>query len=55
MSKVNKTKWTGGVAQAVEHLLSKLEAQNSNPSSLPQQKKFICKPKTASFSSDLIL
>jgi hypothetical protein len=31
ISKITKAKWTGGVVQAVEHLLCKLEALSSNP------------------------
>jgi hypothetical protein len=31
ISKIIRTKWTGGVAQAVEFLLCKCEALNSNP------------------------
>jgi hypothetical protein len=31
ISKTTRTKWNGGVAQAVEHLLSNCEALSSNP------------------------
>jgi hypothetical protein len=34
-----RAKWTGGVAQAVEHLLCKQEALSSNPSSTKIEKK----------------
>jgi hypothetical protein len=32
ISKITRAKWTGGVTQAVEHLLCQHEALNSNPS-----------------------
>jgi hypothetical protein len=35
----NQSKWTGGVAQAVEYLLSKHETLSSEPESPPQKKK----------------
>jgi hypothetical protein len=31
ISKISRAKWTGGVTQAVEHLLCKHEAQSLNP------------------------
>jgi hypothetical protein len=31
ISKITRATWTGGVAQAIEHLLCKCEALNSNP------------------------
>jgi hypothetical protein len=37
ISKITRAKWTGGVAQAVEHLLYKHEALSSKPS--PIKKK----------------
>jgi hypothetical protein len=33
ISKITRAKWTGGVAQVEEHLLSKLKALSSNPRS----------------------
>jgi hypothetical protein len=39
ISKITRTKWTGGVVQVVEHLLCKHEALSSNSS--PQNKKEI--------------
>jgi hypothetical protein len=36
ISKITKAKWTGGVAQEVEHLLCKCGRLSSNPS--PQKK-----------------
>jgi hypothetical protein len=33
ISKITRAKWTSGMAQAVEYLLCKCEALNSNPSS----------------------
>jgi hypothetical protein len=32
ISKITRAKWTGGVAQAVEHLFCKCKALSSNPS-----------------------
>jgi hypothetical protein len=37
ISKIIQAKWTGGVAEEVEHLLCKCKALNSNPS--PTKKK----------------
>jgi hypothetical protein len=37
ISKITRAKWAGGVAQALEHLLSKWEALSSNPSTLPKR------------------
>jgi hypothetical protein len=37
--KITSEKWTGSVAQAIEHLLCKHEAQSSNPSSTKQTNK----------------
>jgi hypothetical protein len=37
ISKITRAKWTGGVAEATEHLLCKCEALGSNP--VPQKKK----------------
>jgi hypothetical protein len=37
LSKITRAKWTGGVAQAVEHLLCKPATLSSNPS--PSKKK----------------
>jgi hypothetical protein len=41
ISKTTKAKWTGVVAQAVEHLLCKCEALSSNPSPIKKKKGFI--------------
>jgi hypothetical protein len=37
-SKITRTKWTGGVAQAVEYLLCKYKALNLNPSPTKRKK-----------------
>jgi hypothetical protein len=37
ISKITRAKWTGGLAQAVEHLLCKCKALSSNP--VPSKKK----------------
>jgi hypothetical protein len=41
ISKITKAKWTGSVAQVVEHLLCKCEALNSNhrPTKNPKKQK----------------
>jgi hypothetical protein len=39
ISKIARAKWTGGVAQAVEHLLCECEALSSNPSPTKTQNK----------------
>jgi hypothetical protein len=36
---ITRAKWTGGVAQAVEHLLSKHKALSLNPSNTKKRKK----------------
>jgi hypothetical protein len=41
ISKRNRAKWTGGVAQAVERLLCKCTALSSNPSPTKKKKKII--------------
>jgi hypothetical protein len=41
ISKITRAKWTGGMAQAIEHLLCKCEALSSNPS-LTKKKKNSC-------------
>jgi hypothetical protein len=38
-SKITRAKWTGGVAQVVEHLLCKSKARNSKPSATKKKKK----------------
>jgi hypothetical protein len=38
-SKISRAKRTGGVAQAVEHLLCKCKALNSNPSPTRRRKE----------------
>jgi hypothetical protein len=40
-AKTARAKWTGGVVQAVERLLCKLEALNSNLILIPQKRKKI--------------
>jgi hypothetical protein len=40
ISKITRAKWTGGVAQAVEHLLCKPEVLSSNSSPRKRKKKF---------------
>jgi hypothetical protein len=40
ISKISIAKWTGGVVQAVEHLLCELKALSSKPS--PTQKNIVC-------------
>jgi hypothetical protein len=40
ISKITRAKWTGGMAQAIEHLLCKCEALSSNPS-LTKKKKIL--------------
>jgi hypothetical protein len=37
--KITRAKWTGGVAQAVEHLLCKCKALSSNLSATKKKKK----------------
>jgi hypothetical protein len=44
ISKTPRTKWIGGVVQAVEHLLCKSKALNSNPN--PTKKQTTTKTKT---------
>jgi hypothetical protein len=39
ISKITTTKWTGNVAQAIEHLLCKCEVLSSNPNPTPPPKK----------------
>jgi hypothetical protein len=39
ISKITRAKWTGDVAQAVEHLPSNCEALSSNPSAAKKQNK----------------
>jgi hypothetical protein len=39
ISKITRVKWTGSVAQAVEHLLCKYKALSSNPSSIKKKKR----------------
>jgi hypothetical protein len=42
-SKITRVKWTGGMAQAVEHLLYKCEALSSKPSPTKKKKyKWVC-------------
>jgi hypothetical protein len=42
--KITKPKWTGGMAQAIEHLLCKCEDKNLNPSpTKKKQNKKTCK------------
>jgi hypothetical protein len=49
ISKITRPKWTGGVAQAVEHLLCKLKALSSTPS-CTKDKKFMNVGSTVSVS-----
>jgi hypothetical protein len=39
ISKITRAKWTGGVTQAVEHLLCKHKTLSSNPSPTKKKKK----------------
>jgi hypothetical protein len=39
MIKITTTKWTGGMAQAVEHLLCKCEALGSNTSPTKERER----------------
>jgi hypothetical protein len=39
ISKLIRAKWTGGVDQAVKHLLCKYEAQSSNSSPIKKERK----------------
>jgi hypothetical protein len=39
ISKITRAKWTGGMPQAVEHLLCKCEALSSNPN--PTHRKIL--------------
>jgi hypothetical protein len=41
VSKIIKAKWTGGVAQVLEHLLCKHKALSLNPSPIKKKKKFL--------------
>jgi hypothetical protein len=46
ISKITRTKWTGGVTQVVQHLLCKPETLSLNPGSIKKKKK---KKKLSSF------
>jgi hypothetical protein len=39
ISKITRTKWTGGVAQTIEGLLCKYEVLGSNPNPTKKRKK----------------
>jgi hypothetical protein len=39
ISTISRTRWTGGVVQAIEHLLCKCKALSSNPSPAKKKKK----------------
>jgi hypothetical protein len=41
ISKITRAKWTGDVAQAVEHLLCKCEVLSPNPSPIQKQKEIL--------------
>jgi hypothetical protein len=41
-SKITRTKWTGGVAQAEEYLVYKCEALSSNPGPTKKKEKRTC-------------
>jgi hypothetical protein len=43
ITKITKAKWTGDVAQAVEHLLCKCAALSSNPSPTNKEQKSLSK------------
>jgi hypothetical protein len=42
ISKITRAKWTGGVAEAVEHLLCECEALSPTPLSPIKIKKLMC-------------
>jgi hypothetical protein len=39
ISKITSTKWTGGMAEVIEHLLCNHEALSSNPSTTKKKQK----------------
>jgi hypothetical protein len=47
--------WAGGVAQAIEHLLTKCEALSSNPSTHTKKKKERRKRKNSYYKKDTLL